>query len=187
WDPHTHPIIAEAKGPARFVNMEQGITVRTQTVELTGLSTMEDIDHKDRTVAGKDLRPAIQMIDEAGNEVELPGGGAAIFFLPANALVTLADGARIELGDAVARIPQASTKTRDITGGLPRVADLFEARRPKESSILAEISGTVSFGKETKGKRRLVITPTDGSEPYEELIHKWRHLNVFEGEQVNRG
>ena len=97
------------------------------------------------------------------------------------------EGARINIGDVVARIPQETSKTRDITGGLPRVADLFEARRPKEASILAEISGTISFGKETKGKRRLVITPTDGSEPYEELIHKWRHLNVFEGEQVNRG
>ncbi|MCW8978732.1 MAG: DNA-directed RNA polymerase subunit beta', partial [Marinobacter sp.] len=178
WDPHTHPIIAEAGGTAKFVNMDQGITVRTQTDELTGLSTMEVIDSKERPAAGKDIRPAIQLIDEKGEEVELPGGGTAIFFLPANALVTMANGARIELGDVVARIPQESSKTRDITGGLPRVADLFEARRPKESSILAEISGMVSFGKETKGKKRLVITPKDG-DAYEVLIPKHRQLNVF--------
>ncbi|AOY88923.1 DNA-directed RNA polymerase subunit beta' [Marinobacter salinus] len=186
WDPHTHPIIAEAGGTAKFVNMDQGITVRTQTDELTGLSTMEVIDPKERPAAGKDIRPAIQLIDEKGEEVELPGGGTAIFFLPANALVTMANGARIELGDVVARIPQESSKTRDITGGLPRVADLFEARRPKESSILAEISGMVSFGKETKGKKRLVITPKD-SDAYEVLIPKHRQLNVFEGETVEKG
>jgi DNA-directed RNA polymerase subunit beta' len=186
WDPHTHPIIAEAEGTAKFVNMDQGITVRTQTDELTGLSTMEIIDPKERPAAGKDIRPAIQMIDESGNDVDLPGGGAAIFFMPANALVTMADGARIELGDVVARIPQASSKTRDITGGLPRVADLFEARRPKESSILAEISGMISFGKETKGKKRLVITPKD-ADPYEVLIPKHRQMTVFEGETVEKG
>lgn len=186
WDPHTHPIIAEAEGTAKFVNMDQGITVRTQTDELTGLSTMEVIDPKERPAAGKDIRPAIQLIDDKGNDVELPGGGTAIFFLPANALVTMANGAKIELGDVVARIPQESSKTRDITGGLPRVADLFEARRPKESSILAEVSGVVSFGKETKGKKRLVITPKD-SDPYEVLIPKHRQMNVFEGETVEKG
>ncbi|MHA7856350.1 DNA-directed RNA polymerase subunit beta' [Marinobacter shengliensis] len=186
WDPHTHPIIAEAEGTAKFVNMEEGITVRTQADELTGLSTMEVIDPKERPAAGKDIRPAIQLIDDAGEEVELPGGGTAIFFLPANALVTMANGAKIELGDVVARIPQESSKTRDITGGLPRVADLFEARRPKESAILAEISGVVSFGKETKGKKRLVITPKD-DDAYEVLIPKHRQLNVFEGETVEKG
>ena len=186
WDPHTHPIIAEAKGTAKFVNMEEGITVRTQADELTGLSTMEVIDPKERPAAGKDIRPAIQLIDDAGEEVELPGGGTAIFFLPANALVTMANGATIELGDVVARIPQESSKTRDITGGLPRVADLFEARRPKESAILAEISGVVSFGKETKGKKRLVITPKD-DDAYEVLIPKHRQMNVFEGETVEKG
>ncbi|MDK8466098.1 DNA-directed RNA polymerase subunit beta' [Marinobacter sp. SS13-12] len=186
WDPHTHPIIAEAEGTVRFVNMDQGITVRTQTDELTGLSTMEVIDPKERPAAGKDIRPAIQLIDEKGEDVELPGGGTAIFFLPANALVTMANGARVELGDVVARIPQESSKTRDITGGLPRVADLFEARRPKESSILAEVSGVVSFGKETKGKKRLVITPKD-ADPYEVLIPKHRQMNVFEGETVEKG
>ena len=186
WDPHTHPIIAEAEGTAKFVNMDQGISVRTQTDELTGLSTMEVIDPKERPAAGKDIRPAIQLVDDKNEEVELPGGGTAIFFLPANALVTMANGAKVELGDVVARIPQESSKTRDITGGLPRVADLFEARRPKESSILAEISGVVSFGKETKGKKRLVITPKD-ADPYEVLIPKHRQMNVFEGETVEKG
>lgn len=111
----------------------------------------------------------------------------AQYFLPGKAIVQLEDGIQIGAGDALARIPQESSGTKDITGGLPRVADLFEARRPKEPAILAEISGIISFGKETKGKRRLVITPVDGSEPYEEMIPKWRQLNVFEGERVERG
>ena len=188
WDPHTHPIVTETTGVVQFVGMEAGITMKRQTDELTGLSTIEITDPKDRPAAGKDIRPAIKLVDDNGEDLFLPGTDVvAQYFLPPHALVNLNDGARINIGDVVARIPQETSKTRDITGGLPRVADLFEARRPKEASILAEISGTISFGKETKGKRRLVITPTDGSEPYEELIHKWRHLNVFEGEQVNRG
>ncbi|SFM79560.1 DNA-directed RNA polymerase subunit beta' [Marinobacter zhejiangensis] len=186
WDPHTHPIIAEGEGTAKFVGMDQGITVRTQTDELTGLSTVQVIDPKERPAAGKDIRPMVQLLDASGEDVVLPGGSPAQFFLPANALITLSDGGKVELGDVVARIPQESSKTRDITGGLPRVADLFEARRPKEPSILAEITGTVSFGKETKGKKRLVITPKDG-DPYEVLIPKWRQLNVFEGETVEKG
>ncbi|MFO2200751.1 DNA-directed RNA polymerase subunit beta' [Pseudomonas aeruginosa] len=188
WDPHTHPIVTEVDGTVAFVGMEEGITVKRQTDELTGLTNIEVMDPKDRPAAGKDIRPAVKLIDAAGKDLLLPGTDVpAQYFLPANALVNLTDGAKVSIGDVVARIPQETSKTRDITGGLPRVADLFEARRPKEPSILAEISGTISFGKETKGKRRLVITPNDGSDPYEELIPKWRHLNVFEGEQVNRG
>ncbi|HUH57532.1 MAG TPA: DNA-directed RNA polymerase subunit beta' [Pseudomonadales bacterium] len=188
WDPHTHPIVTETTGVVQFVGMEAGITIKRQTDELTGLSNIEVIDPQERPAAGKDIRPAIKLVDDNGEDLFLPGTDVvAQYFLPPHALVNLNDGARINIGDVVARIPQETSKTRDITGGLPRVADLFEARRPKEASILAEVSGTISFGKETKGKRRLVITPTDGSDPYEELIHKWRHLNVFEGEQVNRG
>ncbi|MDY7220438.1 DNA-directed RNA polymerase subunit beta' [Denitrificimonas sp. JX-1] len=188
WDPHTHPIVTETTGVVQFVGMEAGITIKRQTDELTGLSNIEVMDPQDRPAAGKDIRPAIKLVDDNGEDLFLPGTDVvAQYFLPPHALVNLNDGARINIGDVVARIPQETSKTRDITGGLPRVADLFEARRPKEAAILAEVSGTISFGKETKGKRRLVITPTDGSEPYEELIHKWRHLNVFEGEQVNRG
>ena len=188
WDPHTHPIVTEISGIAKFIGMEEGITVKTQTDELTGLSNIEVLDAKDRPSAGKDVRPAIQLFDEAGNELKLPGTDVpAQYFLPANALVNLADGVTVSVGDVLARIPQQSSGNKDITGGLPRVADLFEARKPKEHSILAEISGTIGFGKETKGKKRLVITPTDGTDPYEELIPKWRHLNVFEGEQVTQG
>nr|CAA34538.1 beta'-subunit of RNA polymerase [Pseudomonas putida] len=189
WDPHTHPIVTELKGTVTFVGMEENITIKRQTDELTGLTNIEVLDVKDRPAARRHtLRPAIKMVDAAGKDLYLPGTDVpAQYFLPANALVGVADGAQIGVGDVIARIPQETSKTRDITGGLPRVADLFEARRPKEASILAEVSGTIAFGKETKGKRRLVITPTDGSEPYEELIPKWRHLNVFEGEQVNRG
>ena len=188
WDPHTHPIITETAGIVEFQGMDENITVKTQTDELTGLSNMEVMDPKDRPSAGKDIRPAIQLKDTSGNELKLPGTDVpAQYFLPANALVNLVDGATVEVGAVLARIPQQSSGNRDITGGLPRVADLFEARKPKEHSILAEISGTIGFGKETKGKKRLVITPTDGADPYEELIPKWRHLNVFEGEQVTRG
>lgn len=188
WDPSTHPIVSEVEGLVSFVGMEEGITIKRQADELTGLTNIEVMDAKDRPAAGKDIRPAVKLVDAKGKDLLLPGTDvAAQYLLPANALVSLTDGSKIGVGEIIARIPTETVKTRDITGGLPRVADLFEARRPKEPSILAEISGAISFGKETKGKRRLVITPTDGSEPYEELIPKWRHLNVFEGEQVSRG
>ncbi|PLW80961.1 DNA-directed RNA polymerase subunit beta' [Kineobactrum sediminis] len=194
WDPHTHPIITEVAGTAKFSGMEEGITIKRQTDELTGLSNIEVLDVGERPVAGKDVRPAITLVDENGEDLCLAGTNVpAHYFLPPNALVNLEDGVTLGAGDVIARIPQEGSKTRDITGGLPRVADLFEARKPKEPAILAEISGTVSFGKETKGKRRLVITPTDGktlsdgSDHYEALIPKWRVLSVFEGEFVEKG
>ena len=189
WDPHTHPIVTEVAGRVRFVDFVDGVTVQTQTDEMTGLSSVVVTDPKQRGSAGKDLRPMVQLIDGDGKELKLPGTDmAAHYFLPAGAIVALSDGADVEVGDFVARIPQESSKTRDITGGLPRVADLFEARKPKDPAILAEISGTLSFGKETKGKQRLVITPADGEgETYEELIPKWRHISVFEGEKVVKG
>jgi DNA-directed RNA polymerase subunit beta' len=194
WDPHTHPIITEVAGTVKFSGMEEGITIRRQTDELTGLSNIEVMDASERPVAGKDVRPAITLVDENGEDLCLADTNVpAHYFLPPGALVGLEDGVRVEVGDVIARIPQEGSKTRDITGGLPRVADLFEARKPKEPAILAEISGTVSFGKETKGKRRLVITPTDGatladgSDHYEALIPKWRNLSVFEGESVQKG
>ncbi|WP_185267451.1 DNA-directed RNA polymerase subunit beta' [Halopseudomonas xiamenensis] len=188
WDPHTHPIVTEIAGTVQFVGMEEGITIRRQTDELTGLSNIEVMAVHERPSAGKDIRPTIKLIGSDGKELMLPGTDVpAQYFLPEKTQVNLSDGAQVTIGDVIARIPRETSKTRDITGGLPRVADLFEARRPKEPSILAEVSGTISFGKETKGKRRLVITPTDGSDPYEELIPKWRHLNVFEGEQVTKG
>jgi DNA-directed RNA polymerase subunit beta' len=188
WDPHTMPVISETKGYIRFVDMIDGQTITRQTDELTGLSSIAILDVAERTGVGKDLRPAIKIVDAKGDDIYLAGTEMlAQYFLPGKALVQLEDGAEINIGDTLARIPQASVGTKDITGGLPRVADLFEARKPKESAILAEIDGIISFGKETKGKRRLIITPLDGSEPYEEMIPKWRQLNVFEGEQVGRG
>ncbi|OMH39015.1 DNA-directed RNA polymerase subunit beta' [Motiliproteus sp. MSK22-1] len=187
WDPHTHPIITEVSGKAVFTGMEDGITINRKTDELTGLSNIEVLDPKDRPAAGKDLRPMVSFVDGNGDELTLSGSGSpAQYLMPASALLNVESGANVEVGDVIARIPQESAGNKDITGGLPRVADLFEARKPKEPAILAEISGTVSFGKETKGKRRLVITPSEG-DVYELLIHKWRTMNVFEGEQVNKG
>ena len=194
WDPHTHPIVTEVAGTVKFSGMEEGITIKRQTDDLTGLSSISVMDPVERPAAGKDIRPAISLVDSKGKELCLANTNVpAHYFLPSHAQVSLENGARINTGDIIARIPQEGSKTRDITGGLPRVADLFEARKPKEPAILAEISGTVSFGKETKGKRRLIITPTDnvtlsdGSSHYEALIPKWRHMSVFEGENVEKG
>jgi DNA-directed RNA polymerase subunit beta' len=188
WDPHTHPVITEITGRVRFTDFVDGVTINRQTDEVTGLSSLVVTDPKQRGSTGKDLRPMVKLVDDKGNDVFIPGTELpANYFLPAGAIVNLADGAEVGVGDVVARIPQESSKTRDITGGLPRVADLFEARKPKEPAILAEISGTLSFGKETKGKQRLIITPTDGSDQHEELIPKWRHVTVFEGEHVEKG
>jgi DNA-directed RNA polymerase subunit beta' len=187
WDPHTHPVVTEVGGFIRFQDFIDGITVSSQVDEVTGLSSTVVMDPKQRGAGGKDLRPVIKLLNAKGKEVcfantDIP----AVYALPPGALVSLVDGAQVSVGDVIARIPQESSKTRDITGGLPRVADLFEARKPKDSAILAEYSGTVSFGKETKGKRRLIITDEQG-EKHEELIPKWRHLTVFEGEHVERG
>jgi len=194
WDPHTHPIVVEVAGKVKFEAMEEGQSVKRQTDEITGLTNITVMDVSERPSGGKDTRPAITLIDGKGKELFLPGTNVpAHYFLPAKAIVGVEDGASVNIGDVIARIPQEGTKTRDITGGLPRVADLFEARKPKEPAILAEISGTVSFGKETKGKRRLVITPTDGVNPidgsshYEVLIPKWRQMTVFEGEHIEKG
>lgn len=187
WDPHVHPIITEVAGVVKFVDLIEGISMRRQTDELTGLSTIVVTGSGQRSSGGKELRPMIKLVDKKGKDVFLSGSNMpAHYFLPAGAIVHLENSADLEIGDAVARIPQEISKTRDITGGLPRVADLFEARKPKEPALLAEISGVVSFGKETKGKRRLVITAPDGT-THEELINKWRHVGVFEGEYVEKG
>ncbi len=188
WDPHTHPVISEVTGQARFIDFIEDVTVQTQLDEVTGLSSIVALDPKARSGATtKDVLPIVKLLDEDGEELCIPGTDiAAQYPLPPGAIVNMKDGAKIGVGDVIARLPQESSKTRDITGGLPRVADLFEARKPKDPSILAEITGTVSFGKETKGKQRLVITGPDG-EHYEELIPKWRQINVFEGEHVEKG
>ncbi len=187
WDPHTHPVVAEVSGFLKFEDFVDGVSVTEQVDEITGLSSIVIMDPKQRGFSGKELRPRARLVDSKGKEIcfantDIP----AVYALPAGAIVNMTDGGKVTIGDVLARIPQETSKTRDITGGLPRVADLFEARRPKEPAILAEHSGTVSFGKETKGKRRLVITDEHGNK-HEELIPKWRHLSVFEGEQIERG
>ena len=187
WDPHTHPIISEVAGQVKLVDFADGVTVNKHTDEVTGLSSTIISDPKGRPSAGKDLRPMVRLVDDKDKELTLPDSDfPAQYVLPHGAIVSLNDGASVGVGDVIARIPQESSKTRDITGGLPRVADLFEARKPKEPAVLAQTSGTVSFGKDTKGKQRLVITQEDG-ETVEELIPKWRHVDVFEGEHVERG
>ncbi|MCG5517134.1 MULTISPECIES: DNA-directed RNA polymerase subunit beta' [unclassified Ectothiorhodospira] len=188
WDPHTHPIITEVAGTIRLHDFTEGVTVNKQVDEVTGLTSTVIIDPKSRGSMGKDLRPTVKLIGPDGRDLCLAGTEIpAQYVLPANSIVNLEDGATVEVGDVVARIPQESSKTRDITGGLPRVADLFEARKPKEPAILAERSGTVSFGKDTKGKQRLIITEEKSGENHEELIPKWRQVSVFEGEHVEKG
>ena len=194
WDPHTHPIITEVAGQVAFSGMEEGLSIRTQTDEMTGLSNIAVIDPNERPSAGKDIKPMVTLLDDKGKELTFANSTVpAHYMLPPNAILSIRDNNHVGAGDIIARIPQEGSKTRDITGGLPRVADLFEARRPKDPAILAEISGTVTFGKETKGKRRLVITPPngqllpDGSDHYELLIPKWHQLGVYEGENVTKG
>ncbi|MGB5598432.1 DNA-directed RNA polymerase subunit beta' [Thiothrix litoralis] len=187
WDPHTHPIISEVAGQVSFSDFIDNVTVQTKVDEMTGLSSIEVMDPKNRPAAGRELRPTVRLLDERGDSVFFEGTKIPVQYpLPAGAIVSSTNGATVQVGEVVARLPQASSKTRDITGGLPRVADLFEARKPKDGAILAEKTGTISFGKETKGKQRVIITGEDG-EHYEELIPKWRNLDVFEGEKLNRG
>jgi DNA-directed RNA polymerase subunit beta' len=187
WDPHTHPVVTEVAGKLRFEDFVDGVTVQSKTDEVTGLASVEVIDPKQRPASGKDLRPTVILVDDGGEDLKIAGTDMpARYLLPSGAIVSVTDGADVGVGDILARIPQESSKTRDITGGLPRVADLFEARKPKEPALLAEATGTVSFGKDTKGKQRLVITTDDG-ETVESLIPKWRHVSVFEGERVERG
>ncbi|MFT3761011.1 MAG: DNA-directed RNA polymerase subunit beta' [Pseudoxanthomonas sp.] len=187
WDPHNHPIVSEVAGFVRFVDFVDGVTVIEKTDELTGLASREITDPKRRGSTGKDLRPIIRIVDKNGKDLSIPGTDLpAQYLLPPRSIVNLQDGAAVGVGDVVTKVPQEASKTRDITGGLPRVADLFEARKPKDPAILAERSGVVSFGKDTKGKQRLIIKDTDGNE-HEELIPKYRAITVFEGEHVAKG
>ena len=187
WDPHNHPIVSEVAGFIRFIDFIDGVTVIEKTDELTGLASREITDPKRRGSQAKDLRPIVRIVDKNGNDLTIPNTDLpAQYLLPPRSIVNLQDGAAVGVGDVVAKIPQEASKTRDITGGLPRVADLFEARKPKDPAILAERSGIISFGKDTKGKQRLIIKDTDGSE-HEELIPKYRQVIVFEGEHVTKG
>ncbi|WP_128112933.1 DNA-directed RNA polymerase subunit beta' [Polynucleobacter necessarius] len=187
WDPLTRPIISEYAGIARFDNVEEGVTVAKQVDEVTGLSTLVVIDGKRRSAASKGVRPMINLVDDKGNEVMIAGTDHPVNVgLQVGALITVKDGQKVEVGEVLARIPIESQKTRDITGGLPRVAELFEARSPKDAAVLAKVTGTVSFGKETKGKQRLVITDMDG-EANEFLIPKEKQVLVHDGQVVNKG
>ncbi|AFJ03521.1 DNA-directed RNA polymerase beta' subunit [Methylophaga frappieri] len=187
WDPHTHPVVTEVKGHVRLSDLVEGVTVDKQVDDVTGLTSLIIREPKQRNSSAKDMRPMVKLVDDNGNDVNIIGTDIpAQYFLPGGAIVRVTDGMEVEVGDILARIPQESSKTRDITGGLPRVADLFEARKPKDPALMAEISGTISFGKETKGKQRLIITPKEG-DTHEELIPKWRHVSVFEGEHIEKG
>ena len=188
WDPHTRPIITEYGGIVRFENIEEGVTVAKQIDEVTGLSTLVVIDPKRRGAAqSKGLRPLVKLLDENGNEVKIAGTDLPVSItLQIGSIITVKDGQPVSVGEVLARIPQESSKTRDITGGLPRVAELFEARSPKDAGVLAEVTGTVSFGKDTKGKQRLVITDLDGV-AHEYLIPKDKHVTAHDGQVVNKG
>jgi DNA-directed RNA polymerase subunit beta' len=188
WDPHTRPIITEYAGTVRFENVEEGVTVAKQIDDVTGLSTLVVIDNKrGGKAATKGIRPVVRLLDEAGQEVKIHGSEQSVSIaFQVGSIISVVDGQQVGVGDVLARMPQESAKTRDITGGLPRVAELFEARTPKDASVLAEVTGTISFGKDTKGKQRLVITDLDG-EQHEFLISKDKHVLVHDGQVVNKG
>ena len=187
WDPHTRPIITEYGGTVRFEHIEEGVTVAKQIDEVTGLSTLVVIDPKRRAAAGKGLRPQVKLLDESGEEIRIAGTDHPITItFQVGSLITVKDAQQVHVGEVLARVPQETSKTRDITGGLPRVAELFEARSPKDAGLLAEITGTVSFGKDTKGKQRLVITDLEGV-AHEYLIPKDKHVMAHDGQVVNKG
>ena len=188
WDPHTRPIITEYAGRIRFENIEEGVTVAKQLDDVTGLSTLVVIDPKRKASgAGKGLRPQVKLLDETGNEIKIAGTDTLVnITFQIGSIITVKDGQDVAVGDVLARIPQETSKTRDITGGLPRVAELFEARSPKDAGVLAEVTGTVSFGKDTKGKQRLVITDMDGV-AHEYLITKEKHVTAHDGQIVQKG
>src|SRR6059036_2659066 len=188
WDPHHRPIITEYAGTVKFEHVEEGSTVAKQIDDVTGLSTLVVIDAKRRTTAAaKGQRPSVKLINESGEEVKIAGTDHVVnISFPVGAVIAVRDAQQVQVGEVLARIPQEVSKTRDITGGLPRVAELFEARSPKDAGILAEVTGTVSFGKDTKGKQRLVITDLD-QQQHEYLIAKDKHLLVHDGQVVNKG
>ncbi|MEY3201368.1 MAG: hypothetical protein RIR70_918 [Pseudomonadota bacterium] len=188
WDPHTRPIVTEYAGVVKFEAVEEGVTVAKQIDEVTGLSTLVVIDAKRRgSTASKSLRPQVKLMTETGEEVKIAGTDHAVTItFQVGSLITVKDGQTVSVGDILARIPQESAKTRDITGGLPRVAELFEARSPKDAGMLADVTGTTSFGKDTKGKQRLIITEPDGT-AHEYLIPKDKHVMAHDGQVVNKG
>jgi len=182
WDPFSVPILTEVSGVVKFGDVIEGVTMTEQLDEITGLSRKSITESKDA-----ELRPRISLKDEHGKTMKIPSGeNDARYFLPVGSTIAVSEGDRIEAGDIIARIPRETTKTKDITGGLPRVAELFESRKPKEHAVIAEIDGTVSFGKDTKGKRKVLITPDKG-DAKEYLISKGKHLSVREGDKIKAG
>ncbi|MDP5110063.1 MAG: DNA-directed RNA polymerase subunit beta' [Rickettsiaceae bacterium] len=186
WDPYTIPIITEKSGKVIFTDMLEGLSIRTTMDDATGISNKIVIESKQYS-KGADLRPRIQLNDAKGKLVELSSGLEAKHYLPVGAVLSVEDGAEVSAGDILARIPRESTKTRDITGGLPRVAELVEARRPKDHAVIASVDGRIEFGKDYKSKRRVVLHPTDGSEPIEYMLPKGKHVVINEGDFVKRG
>jgi DNA-directed RNA polymerase subunit beta' len=188
WDPHTRPIVTEYAGRIKFENVEEGVTVAKQVDEVTGLATLVVVDPKRRgSVQAKGLRPQVKLLDAQGHEIKMAGSDQPVnITFQIGSIITVRDGQEVGVGEVLARIPQETSKTRDITGGLPRVAELFEARSPKDAGMLAEVTGTVSFGKDTKGKQRLVITDLDGV-AHEFLIAKDKHVMAHDGQVVNKG
>ena len=188
WDPHTRPIITEYAGTVRFEHVEEGVTVAKQLDEVTGLATLVAIDPKRGGKAqNKGLRPQVKLLDDNGQEIRIAGSEHPVSIaFQVGSIISVTDGQKVGVGDVLARMPQESAKTRDITGGLPRVAELFEARTPKDTGMLAEVTGTVSFGKDTKGKQRLILTDLEGND-HEFLILKDKHVLVHDGQVVNKG
>ena len=187
WDPYTRPIISETSGKVKFTDIQDGITVREQLDELTGLSSVEIIEVADRTSAGRDMSPTIEIVDSKGKPVLIGEfKQPAVYPLPAGGLVNLVNGQKITAGEVIARMPLVASKTKDITGGLPRVAELFEARRPKDSAIIAENDGVIEFGKEVRGKQKISIVSSNG-ETSNYLIPKGKHVNFNQGEKIKKG
>ncbi|MFQ5785066.1 MAG: DNA-directed RNA polymerase subunit beta' [Alphaproteobacteria bacterium] len=187
WDPYMRPIITESEGVANYVDMIEGVSIREILDEATGISNKVVVDWKQQP-RGADLRPRITLRDDKGEVVHLPNGLEARYFMSVDAILSVEDGAPVHAGDVLARIPRESSKTRDITGGLPRVAELFEARKPKDHAIIAETSGRIEFGKDHRTKRRIIIQPDDESlEPVEYLLPKGKHIIVQEGDHVEKG
>jgi DNA-directed RNA polymerase subunit beta' len=186
WDPYTTPIITEVAGRVRAEDLVEGFSVREETDEATGIAQRVVTDWRTST-KGSDLRPGLAVLDEAGAYKRLASGGEARYLLPVGAILSVADGELVKPGEIIARIPTEGAKTRDITGGLPRVAELFEARRPKDCAVIAEMDGRVEFGRDYKNKRRIKITPEDGGEPVEFLIPKGKHIAVHDGDIVRKG
>ena len=187
WDPYTVPIITESEGVANYVDMIEGVSIREVLDEATGISNKVVVDWKQQP-KGSELRPRVTLRDKKGEVVNLPNGIEARYFMPVDAILSVEDGTHVHAGDVLARIPRETSKTRDITGGLPRVAELFEARKPKDFAIIAELSGTIEFGKDYKAKRRIILHPDDDKlDTVEHLIPKGKHISVQEGDHVEKG